>query len=430
MLKAIVPACLAGISGWIALVAWSEPVLVVLASAIGAFAGALFVRDDLQAAPSDLQSQPELVPVKDTRVQDILDALPFGVLIVESDQQIEKSNPVIAQMFGLSGLTGQPVASLRARRLLDLIEETGAGGVGGTLEFSLSRSGDSFLHAYVRPIGSGDERRVLVAIVDETRSHRAQELHRDFVANASHELKTPLAAVSGIIETLLGPARSDPAATERFLGILTTQTVRMTRLVEDLLSLNRIELNERVKPNQPHDVLTGVAEVVDVLGPIAETASVKLAFQPGPERVEVLADRDEMGQLFRNLIENAIKYCGAGSNVRIFCRLDAPDHPDMIGITVEDDGPGIAREDVPRLTERFYRVNIKTSREKGGTGLGLAICKHIVSRHRGRLEIDSLLGRGSRFTVWLPIHSRSTDGQARLLDETSKNPENHIYSDT
>lgn len=326
-------------------------------------------------------------------------AMPFGIVIVGQDRAIRFANPAIEEMFGLDALEGAAVATLRARRLLDHIETGLQQRKASVLEFTLSRRAESSLKAHISPISSGE---VLVTIEDQTQTQRAGDLHRDFVANASHELKTPLAAVSGIIETLQGHARNDPAASKRFFKLLHSQTQRMTQLVEDLLSLNRIELNERVIPEERHDVFRIVSEAVDALKPIADANDVAITLDiPHDKEGWVLSDRDELGQVFGNLIDNAIKYGGAGSTVRVgVASADAGEG--SIAIEVRDEGPGIAREHIPRLTERFYRVNVGHSRAKGGTGLGLAIVKHVLSRHRGRLEIDSKLGSGSCFRTILP----------------------------
>lgn len=403
-LKAFLPALLSGLAALVAVLASDDAWIAVASAVLGALTGSLPLMND--AVPTGTPKKmpyPEAPPADLLALKSALEALPFGVLIVGPDQTIRHANEPVAEMFGLPQTVGLPVATLRVRRLLDGVAEAFSDGQDSTLEFTLTRMGDAHLLAYINPIGHGETRQVMVAVLDQTQERRAQELHRDFVANASHELKTPLAAVSGVIETLLGAARQDPKATERFLGLLSEQTDRMTRLIEDLLSLNRIELNARVMPDEPQDVIGVVAEVIDVLGTIAERAGVKLVFEPPDEAPLVLADRDEIGQLFSNLIDNAIKYGGKGTEVRITGKVGTPEHEDMLVVSVSDDGPGIPREDLPRLTERFYRVNIRRSREKGGTGLGLAICKHIVTRHRGRLEIDSRVGKGSRFTVLLPV---------------------------
>ena len=408
-MRVLLPALLTFMAGLAAHAAWGSALLTIASAAIAAMAGSLVLYDfDTRPKPEDEDETDPVIPAKPDApslgAAQIIGGLPHAALIIDQDQQIKLANQHAAELFGIASLAGLPVSTLRARRLLDRIDMVLKQRAASTLDFTLTRAGDAQLRAHIQPLGLDGRLGVSVLIEDQTRAQRAAELHRDFVANASHELKTPLAAVSGIIETLLGPARSDPAATERFLHLLQTQTDRMTRLIEDLLSLNRIELNERVVPDDPQDLLGVVAEVVDVLTPIAEVGEVRLVFDPPESTVIVLADRDELGQLFRNLIDNAIKYGGRGTEVTIKTLMGHPEHENMIGISVRDQGPGIPREDLPRLTERFYRVNIKRSRDKGGTGLGLAICKHILNRHRGRLEIDSREGKGARFTAWLPIH--------------------------
>jgi two-component system phosphate regulon sensor histidine kinase PhoR len=243
---------------------------------------------------------------------------------------------------------------------------------------------------------------VLVLFEDRTRAAKAEALRQDFVANASHELRTPLASITGFIETLQGHARDDPAAAEQFLRIMAAQAERMKRLIDDLLSLNRIEINEHVQPREVVDVADTVREVVSALAPVAaaEGARVELALPDSGLRVRGSAD--ELAQVFVNLIDNAVKYAGGHGPIRIALEAPSAARPGMLGVTVADCGPGIAREHLPRLTERFYRVNANRSRERGGTGLGLAIAKHIMNRHRGELTVASAPGQGSRFTVWLP----------------------------
>lgn len=346
------------------------------------------------------------------RLANALDSLPIGMLVIGPNQTILHANGMMRSIFGLSDQPGYPVETLRSSRLLEAISKSAESGTPATFEMVLSRGSDTYLNAYVRPLdpARNDGASMIVSIEDVTQARQADEVHRDFVANASHELKTPLAVISGLIETLQGPARGDPVGTERFLGRLATQTRRMTGLIDDLMSLNRIEMNERVLPSAPEELTVLVSEVIDSLRPVADASDVELLVDTFPRSVSVMAEREELSQLFANLIDNAIKYGGIGKNVQIAWRRS--DEPGQIGVAVTDQGPGIAREHLPRLTERFYRVDIGRSREKGGTGLGLAICKHIVNRHRGRLEIESTIGEGSRFTVWLPCRfsdRKSTD---------------------
>ena len=332
----------------------------------------------------------------------LLDALPIGVLVVDDKQQVVAANTMIREIFSLPREPGYPVETLRAQRMIRAVEQVQASGSPTDFEMMLSRRGDVTLRIHMRKLETDSVagQNLMIAVEDITKARLADEVHRDFVANASHELKTPLAVVSGLIETLQGPARNDPVGTERFLGRLALQTRRMTRLIDDLMSLNRIEMNKRVMPEVPTDLLALIAETIDALRPAAEASTVTLTLHPGDETWTVLADREELGQLFGNLIDNAIKYGGSGGDVDV--RIVQLDDPGEVGVRVSDTGPGIAREHLPRLTERFYRVDIGRSREHGGTGLGLAICKHIVQRHRGRMEIESIVGEGARFTVWLP----------------------------
>ena len=232
---------------------------------------------------------------------------------------------------------------------------------------------------------------------------RVEAMRADFVANASHELRTPLAALSGFIETLQGPARDDPAARERFLGIMHTQATRMARLIDDLLSLSRIELNAHLRPDTQLDLVPIVRQVADGLQTLARDRGVTIAVEAPAEPVHVLGDRDELVRLFENLIENALKYGAAGKRVDIsVAPIDRPELREA-RVAVRDYGPGIAAEHLPRLTERFYRVDVGESRAQGGTGLGLALVKHILNRHGGRLTIESRVGEGATFTVRLPL---------------------------
>ncbi len=227
-------------------------------------------------------------------------------------------------------------------------------------------------------------------------------MRADFVANASHELRTPLSSLMGFIETLRGPARDDAAARERFLGIMQQQAERMSRLVNDLLSLSRIELDEHVPPTGRVAVGPLLQSVADALELKAQRKGQRLELDLAPDLPPVVGDLDQLYQVFQNLVSNAINYGRQGGVVGLSARSAGDGRRTSLVVTVRDQGEGIAREHLPRLTERFYRVDPARSRAVGGTGLGLAIVKHIVSRHRGRLEIDSEVGRGSVFTVFLP----------------------------
>jgi len=258
-----------------------------------------------------------------------------------------------------------------------------------------------------RPGGRPDL--VLMTIRDLTPLRRVEEMRADFVANASHELRTPLASLSGFIETLQGAARDDAAARERFLAIMKQQAFRMARLIDDLLSLSRIELNAHVRPENPVDLSAVVRQVGDAMQMLAHDRSVEIVVKAPGDPVIVPGDRDELVRVFENLVENALKYGAAGKRVEIGIARGAGDGatPEAI-VSVKDFGPGISPEHLPRLTERFYRVDVAQSRAEGGTGLGLAIVKHILARHHGRLLIDSTLGEGATFTARLPLGRDNT----------------------
>jgi two-component system phosphate regulon sensor histidine kinase PhoR len=257
----------------------------------------------------------------------------------------------------------------------------------------------------VLPGGAGPDRHlVLLALRDLTPLRRVEEMRADFVANASHELRTPLASLSGFIETLQGPARNDPSSRDRFLAIMKEQATRMARLIDDLLSLSRIEQKVHIHPDTTTDLVMIVHEVADGLSPLAQERDVEIRITDRARSLDVLGDRDELIRVFENLIENALKYGASGKRVDIsLAREPATGEARDAIVSVRDYGPGIAPEHLPRLTERFYRVDIGESRAQGGTGLGLALVKHILNRHRGRLMIESTPGSGANFSVRLPL---------------------------
>ena len=244
---------------------------------------------------------------------------------------------------------------------------------------------------------------LLIQFRDLSEQDRLAQMRSDFIANASHELRTPLASLKGFIETLQGSASHDASAREKFLGIMSAQSARMTRILDDLLSLSRIEMRVHVPPTQTVQLKAIIREVAQGLDPLAKDAGIKLVLHgDDPEQTNVRGDRDELVQVFQNLIQNAIKYGRSGGHVDVSLKRVGEDgRRPRVQVVIADDGPGIAEEHLPRLTERFYRVDTATSREKGGTGLGLAIVKHILNRHRGELKIASELGKGSTFTVSL-----------------------------
>ena len=305
---------------------------------------------------------------------------------------------------------GEPaLISLRTPELVDAIRRAGKRREPQRVEFFERVPTDRWLEAFVTPVEPPGERAgdlVLLTFNDLTPMRRVEEMRADFIANASHELRTPLAALLGFIETLQGPARNDTTAREKFLGIMQAQATRMARLIDDLLSLSRIELNAHLQPSTPVELAPIVRQVVDGLMTLARDRGVDINVAAPSEPLVVLAERDELIRALENLVENALKYGAAGKRVDITLargqtRAGAPE----ARITVRDFGPGIAPEHLPRLTERFYRVDVSDSRAQGGTGLGLALVKHVLNRHGGRLSIESTLGAGAAFTMHLPLSS-------------------------
>lgn len=297
--------------------------------------------------------------------------------------------------------------AIRSPELLTAIDRALSTGIQQGCEFSMPVPVERHLDGLVTPLAARTERpALLVVLKDRTERQLLAEMRADFVANASHELRTPLAAIRGFVETLQGPAKDDAVARTRFLGIMQTQTERMSRLIDDLLSLSRIEMHEHLLPTGRVDMVGVAGEAVTGLRGLAEDRGITLAFADPGAAAETVGDRDELYQVAQNLIQNAIKYGRKGGRVDVGIARQSS----RVVLTVADDGIGIAPEHLPRLTERFYRVSAKDSRERGGTGLGLAIVKHIVNRHRGELAVMSRSGQGSTFTVSLPAAVRPADG--------------------
>ena len=350
----------------------------------------------------------------------ILASLPDALILLDRERRVVGANPAAEALFGEKLAGRDLVAVLRNPAVIEAVDAAlGLATAGRRVEFALPVPIERTLSARVEPLpapGAGGAV-VLVSLHDLTQAKRAERLRADFVANASHELRTPLATLVGFIETLRGPAQGDAEARERFLAIMQDQAGRMGRLVDDLLSLSRIELDEHSPPTGRVELGRVVAGVADALG--LKAAEKAMTIEVGRELgalPAVVGDADQLAQVFQNLIDNAVKYGRAGSAIRVEGgaterRLPAARHPagGAVAVAVRDQGEGIAREHLPRLTERFYRVDSARSRELGGTGLGLAIVKHIVNRHRGALEIDSQPGQGSTFTVYLPAADGGAD---------------------
>ncbi|HET7680418.1 MAG TPA: ATP-binding protein [Xanthobacteraceae bacterium] len=344
-------------------------------------------------------------------LESVISGLPDAVLALSRQGRILAFNAQAAELAPGLRRGGLGLVAIRIPALADAIRQAGETGQPQRVEFS-ERVPERWLEAFVIPITSrgssatGVPDILLVTFHDLTPMRRMEEMRADFVANASHELRTPLAALSGFIDTLQGPARDDTAARERFLQIMQAQATRMGRLIDDLLSLSRIELRAHMRPDTPIDLVPIVRQVADGLQTLARDREVEIQIHAPLTPLTVLGDRDELIRVFENLIENALKYGASGKRVEIdFSREEKDDGQNEAQVAVRDHGPGIAPEHLPRLTERFYRVDVADSRAQGGTGLGLALAKHILNRHRGRLSIASSPGQGAAFTVHLPIAS-------------------------
>jgi two-component system phosphate regulon sensor histidine kinase PhoR len=338
--------------------------------------------------------------------REVLEQLPDPLMLIGRDGRVLFANRAMRTVVGVDAERKHVSSLLRTPSVLEAVDRASATGDASTTEFTIPVPVERHYQAYVSRTASLPPVTTLL-LHDLTAIKRTEQMRVDFVANASHELRTPLAALSGFIDTLKGHARDDAQARDRFLDIMTVEAGRMRRLIEDLLSLTRIELNEHVRPSGSVSLEAILREALAALAPLAQIDNIALELNAAPGLPPVTGERDELIQLFQNLIHNAIKYGRAGGHVWVTI-TSAPSSGGrgiaaMQAIGVRDDGEGIATDSIPRLTERFYRVDVKRSREKGGTGLGLAIVKHIVNRHQGRLTIESKAGEGSIFTVFLPI---------------------------
>jgi two-component system, OmpR family, phosphate regulon sensor histidine kinase PhoR len=347
----------------------------------------------------------------DQLVSTLLDALPDPLLLVAGGRVVVNANRAAIALFGEDASTRPLEAQLRDPGLLAAVDQALQGRGNTELALQLLGPPRRAFGVQVMPVRLRGQPAALIALRELTEQLMIEQMRSDFVANASHELRTPLAVVVGCIETLSGPARDDREARDRFLKIMAGEAARMTRLVEDLLSLSRIEQTEHQPPQSRVDPAACLEGVVETLRSYAAQRRVTLSVRRDAQLPLVVGERDQLVQLISNLIDNAIKYGGEGGEVEIACDrvASAPIAAGSLAgrpavrIVVADHGPGIAPEHLPRLTERFFRVETARSRQLGGTGLGLAIVKHILRRHRGHLALESELGRGTTATVYLPV---------------------------
>lgn len=362
----------------------------------------------------------------------MLQQLPIPVLLIGPGGRIEMANPAAREFLGLGSLTGHLSSVLRQPGVLEAVSAALRGNNVQPVGYSTMAPVESHVRAFVAPLRASDNSilpwRAMLVLSDETSIKRTDRMRADFLANASHELRTPLASLAGFIETLRGHARDDAEARERFLTIMYEQTERMSRLINDLLSLSRVEMDEHVPPSDQADLASIAEDVIAFLRPQIEEKRMGLTLE-SPPAARAIGDRDQLTEVLQNLIENAIKYSPVESEVSITLEADqsrdqAERPPALLGegasrltlaapktgsgeryvvVRVRDAGKGIERRNLPRLSERFYRVDGQKSGPKEGTGLGLAIVKHIVARHRGGFTVESLPGTGSVFTAFFPM---------------------------
>ena len=360
------------------------------------------------ASPFDDAGKP-LDPVDAEAARALVTGMPDPAVLLDRAGRVLLFNPAAGELAPALR-RGEPAQSaLRTPEVVATLRQALSDGSTQRVVYVERGPIERWLELIVTPVVvprhfEGRDTVMLMTFHDHTPLRRAEELRADFVANASHELRTPLAALSGFIDTLRGPAKDDAKARERFLGIMHQQATRMARLIDDLLSLSRIELGAHLRPETPADLVQIIRQVVDGLESLARERGVVVTLEVPSAPVIVPGDRDELLRLFENLIENGLKYGASGGRVDIAISTAeaTPGGASEARVRVRDHGPGIAPEHLPRLTERFYRVDVGDSRAQGGTGLGLSLVKHILNRHRGRLLIESTPGQGAAFTACLP----------------------------
>ena len=353
-------------------------------------------------------------------IEQLIGGLPGAAIVLDREGKVIAYNDA-ATSIAPALRRGEPaLITLRMPDLVDAIRRATKRREPQRVEFFERVPRDRWFEAFVTPVrlasgGEGTVDILLMTFNDLTPLRRVEEMRADFIANASHELRTPLAALLGFIETLQGTAKDDTAARAKFLAIMQGQATRMARLIDDLLSLSRIELNVHLQPNTAVDLVPIVRQVVDGLHTLARDRDVEIKVSAPVDGLVVLGDRDELIRALENLVENALKYGAAGKRVDIaLARGQTRSATSEARVMVRDYGPGIAPEHLPRLTERFYRVDVADSRAQGGTGLGLALVKHVLNRHGGHLTIESIPGAGATFTMHLPLHT----GDPALSGET------------
>jgi two-component system phosphate regulon sensor histidine kinase PhoR len=390
------------------LVTFGELSLVRAAAVFICIGAAALVPWRLHNAVASREDVRGVNPVEAAAVSAVVAGMPDPAVLLDRAGRVIHLNAAAAQLAPALRKNELAQFALRSPEIITALREAIATTESRRATYLDHVPVDRWMELIITPVPvptlfGGTDKCMLMTFHDQTPLRRVEEMRADFVANASHELRTPLAALSGFIDTLQGPARDDAKARERFLGIMHTQATRMARLIDDLLSLSRVELSAHVRPDTLVDIVPIIRQVVDGLEPLAGDRQVAIDIQLPDRPVVIAGDREELLRLFENLIENALKYGASGGKIVVSLTLamSGEGFPE-IRVMVRDFGPGIAPEHLPRLTERFYRVDVGDSRAQGGTGLGLSLVKHIVNRHRGRLLIESVPKNGATFTACFP----------------------------
>jgi two-component system, OmpR family, phosphate regulon sensor histidine kinase PhoR len=363
----------------------------------------------------------------------LLEALPDPAMLIDREGRIAGSNAAARRdlKFEATGLFLSAI--LRHPDLLEAARGAAEDGAPRTVEYETSAHVEQHMRCYVAPITWGAARAALMVFHDQTARINTERMRADFLANASHELRTPLASVKLLLETISGPARDNAEDRDRFVRMMQAQANRMSRLIDDLLALSRIELDEHVPPSDRANLAEVASETADSLAMEAAQKSVTLNLVTPEGAAIVVGERFQLAQVMQNLVDNAIKYTREGSEVeievglaesreqavelagrrwadsgRIALLTPAPSSERAYAyVRVVDSGPGVARRFLPRLGERFFRIERETGQARGGTGLGLAIVKHIVNRHRGGFVVESLPGKGSAFAAYFERERQS-----------------------
>jgi two-component system phosphate regulon sensor histidine kinase PhoR len=382
-------------------VLWNVPLLYPFAAIAALVLIAAFApRRRAPRSIAGANARPAVSP--DASVKAMMEALRQAAFILDTAGVVRYANARAGELFPATRLGDAFTITFRWPEIGAALREASAGRRASVDFHEPGEATKRYAVSFTPLRPAGGAAFVLVAFDDVSDKLAIARMRADFVANASHELRTPLASLTGFIETLLGPARNDPDTTEKFLKIMLDQARRMRRLIDDLLSLSRVEMRAHSRPTDRVDLVAVLHHVADALGPLARELSVALLVDAPAEALEVTGSRDELVQVFQNLIENGIRYGASGGCVEVSVEPRPKGRP-VVAVHVQDYGPGIAEEHLPRLTERFYRVDAGASREMKGTGLGLAIVRHILVRHQGRLDVKSRPGEGARFTVELPF---------------------------